>query len=316
MDKKLQVPFAVDLTKEKGWAQTDKHRYFVARLNLYIDESQTSDFGFGDILRTFRTTDFTEAIFAEGFEEECIIVDERETTRSTLLTKELAQKITGTITAGVKTPIYEVSSAVSSSLEDTVRSSVEQSLKSTRSISRRIKKHFTLSQTIKSGAKELHYALAGYRKYCQKVYLHYIDYLHVEYRSSSMGLRKKKKNLPRPIGDQHINRIHLNIPLFTLYYWKIESESSIMYTESEYKQLPKVEHPDRVIFGGLKEEITNPLPSQPDRPTLYTLSNIAFPLRWIDRKGPWTKEELEEIELNEADGSAWWFQYGIGKNKK
>ena len=31
-------------------------------------------------------------------------------------------------------------------------------------------------------------------------------------------------------------------------------------------------------------------------PTLYTLSNIAFPLRWVDRKGHWTREELEKIE--------------------
>lgn len=316
MDKKLPIPFAVDLTKENGWMHPDKYLYFIARLNLYIDETQTTDYALGDILRTFHTTDFSETQFVEGFDAECTVVDEKETTRSTVLTRELGQKVAGTVTAAAKNPLYEVSSAVSASLETAVSSSVEQSLKTAQSVSRRVKRHFTLSQSIKAGATELHYAVAGYRKYCQKVYLHYIDYLFVEYKTTSLGLRKKKKNLPRPIGDEHINRILVNAPLFTLYYWQIETDSSLLYTDTQYKQLPRALHPDRVVFAELQEKITNPLPRHPERPTLYTLSNIAFPLRWIDRKGPWTKEELEEIELNEAEGSAWWFQYGPGRSRR
>jgi hypothetical protein len=57
------------------------------------------------------------------------------------------------------------------------------------------------------------------------------------------------------------------------------------------------------------------MPAREEPPTLYTLSNIAFPLRWIDRKGPWTREELEKIEWEEAEGSAWWYQYGPGRGK-
>jgi hypothetical protein len=57
------------------------------------------------------------------------------------------------------------------------------------------------------------------------------------------------------------------------------------------------------------------MPAREKPPTLYTLSNIAFPLRWIDRKGPWTREELEQIEMEEAEGSAWWYQYGPGRKQ-
>jgi len=49
---------------------------------------------------------------------------------------------------------------------------------------------------------------------------------------------------------------------------------------------------------------------------LYTLSNFAFPLHWVDRKGPWTREELEQSELTEAEGSAWWYQHGPGRKQK
>jgi hypothetical protein len=48
---------------------------------------------------------------------------------------------------------------------------------------------------------------------------------------------------------------------------------------------------------------------QPERPTLETLSNIAFPYRWIDRKSDWTIEELKTIEINEAGGSGWWLRH-------
>jgi len=315
MDDKLQIPLSVDLTKEEGWTQSDKYLYFIARYHLHIEDEQTDELGFGDILRTFHTTDFSETEVVKGFEEECTIADVKETTSSILLENELSQKVTGTITGSAKSPLYELSANIGASLEQTIHSSVGQSIKSDHSVSRRVRKSFTISQKIKSGSQELQVAMAGYRKYSQKVFLHYIDYLSVEYKPTALGLRKKKRNLPRPIGGKHTNRIPINMPLFKLYYWKLESESSLLYTETEYKQLPKVKHPDRITLEELNEEIRLPLPSKPDRPTLYTLSNIAFPLRWIDRKGPWTREELEKIELDEAEGSAWWFQYGPGRNK-
>jgi hypothetical protein len=315
MDDKLQIPLSVELTKEAGWTQRDKYHYFIARYHLHIEDEQTDELGFGDILRTFHTTDFSETEVVRGFEEECTIADVKETTRSILLENGLTQNVTGTITGGAKSPLYELSANIGASLEQTIHSSVEQSIKSGYSVSTRVKKSFTISQKIKPGSNELQVAVAGYRKYSQKVFLHYIDYLAVEYKPTVLGLRKKKSNLPRPIGGKHTNRIPINMPLFKLFYWKLESESSLLYTETEYKQLPKVKHPDRITFEELNEGIRLPLPSKPDRPTLYTLSNIAFPLRWIDRKGPWTKDELEKIELNEAEGSAWWFQYGPGRNK-
>jgi hypothetical protein len=211
--------------------------------------------------------------------------------------------------------LYEVSANIGGLLEQTIRSGISESVRSSTTISRREKKTFTVRQSIKAGAPELQVAVAGYRKYRRDVYLHYIDYLFVEYRRTAFGLRRKKRNLPRPVGTAHINLIPMHIPLFRFYYWNLESESSLLYTETEYQNLTKVAHPDRVTFEALDETIRRPLPAREEPPTLYTLSNIAFPLRWIDRKGPWTREELEKIEWEEAEGSAWWYQYGPGRGK-
>jgi hypothetical protein len=313
MDIKLTIPFGEDLTKEAGWIQLDRYLYFIARFHLQIEENQTRDFAVGDILRTYRTTPHSETEVEKVFEQEVTTVDLRETTRSAALSNDLTRKIAATIAAAARSPFYEVSANIGSALEQTIRSGVTESIRSSDTVSRRERKSFTVRQTIKPGAAELQFAVAGYRKYRRDVYLHYIDYLFVEYRRTAFGLRRKKRNLPRPVGAAHINLIPVHIPLFRLSYWKLEAESSLLYTESEYQNLTKVAHPDRVTFEELREPIRLPMPAREEPPTLYTLSNIAFPLRWIDREGPWTREELEQIEMEEAQGSAWWYQYGPGR---
>ena len=99
-------------------------------------------------------------------------------------------------------------------------------------------------------------------------------------------------------------------------YWDLLPKSSLIYSDSHYqREKDKVKNPDKVKLEVLDKSIHLSLPSHPERPTLYTLSNIAFPLRWIDRKGDWTIDELKQIELDDAEGSAWWFQHGPGRNK-
>jgi hypothetical protein len=316
MDMKLTIPFGEELTKEAGWIQLHRYLYFIARFHLQIEEKQTPDFAVGDVLRTFRTTPHSETEVEKVFEEEVSTVDLKETTRSAALSNDLTQKITATIAGAAKSPFYEVSANLGSTIEQITRASVAESIRASHTISRREMRRFRVRQTIKADTPELQLAVAGYRKYRQDVYLHYVDYLFVDYRRTAFGLRRKKQNLPRPVGTAHINLIPVHIPLFRLSYWKLEPESSLLYTETEYQSLTRVAHLDRVTFAELREPISLPMPAREEAPTLYTLSNIAFPLRWVDRRGPWTREELEKIELEEADGSAWWYQYGPGRKKR
>ncbi len=241
------------------------------------------------------------------------MADLQETTCSILLDQQLSEKVTSTVRGSAKNPFYELSADVGAALEHSIRSSVEQSIKVDRSVSARRKESFSVSQKVKPGSRDLQLAVAGYREYTRKVFLHYIDFLFVEYQVSPLGLRRRKRNLPRPDGSLHQNRILINTPLFQIKYWRLETESSLLYTEEEYRQAPKILHPDRVSLEALNEEIRLPLPRRLHRPTLYRLSKIAFPVRWVDRKGPWTRQELERTELDEAEGSAWWFQHGPGR---
>jgi hypothetical protein len=315
MDFKLTIPFAEELTKEAGWLQLDRYLYFIARLHLHIEQHQTQEFGMGDILRTFRTTPHAGTEIAKVFEEEVTTVDLQETTRSAALSNELSHQFSAALAGAARSPFYEASANIGGSLEQVIRTSMEEAIRTSHSVSRQERRSFTITQTVKPGAQEYQVAVAGYRKYQRDIFLHYIDYLFVEYQTTTFGLRKKKRNLPRPVGSAHVNLVPMHIPLFRMSYWNLEAESSLLFTEMEYQALPKVAHPDRVTFEALEETIRLPMPAREELPTLYTLSNIAFPLKWIDRKGPWTREELEQIEMEEAQGSAWWYQYGPGRRE-
>src|SRR5215216_5982597 len=198
MDIKLTVPFGEDLTKEAGWIQLDRYLYFIARLHLHIEQNQTREFAVGDILRTYHTTPHSETEMEQAFEEDVTTVDLRETTRSTVLSNDLSRKVTAAISGATKSPFYELSTNIGAALEQTIRASVAETLRAAETVSRRERRSFTLRQKINSGAPEYQYAVAGYRKYNQDVFLHYIDYLFVEYRKTSFGLRRRKRNLPRP----------------------------------------------------------------------------------------------------------------------
>jgi hypothetical protein len=275
MDIELTVPFGEELTNEAGWIQLNPYLYFIARFHLHVEQHQMRDFAVGDILRTYRTTPYAETEVEKSFEEEVAAVDLRETTRSAAFSKDLTERITAAIAGAAKSPLYEVSANLGATLEQTIRAGITESIRSSQTVSRRERRSFTLRQSVSAGAQELQYAVAGYRKYRQDVFLHYLDYLFVEYRRTAFGLRRKKRNLPRPVGTAHLNLIPMHIPLFRMIYWNLEAESSLLYSQSEYESLTKVAHP-----------------------------------------GPWRREELERIEMEEAEGSAWWYQYGPGRKNK
>src|SRR6266540_4532453 len=117
MDSKLTVPFARDLSRAAGWIRLEPSLYFAARFHLHIEQSQTSEFGFGDILRSYHTTPHSETELVKSFEEEVTVADTQETTRSLTLANDLSRKVAATIAGAAKSPFYEVSAELGSALE-------------------------------------------------------------------------------------------------------------------------------------------------------------------------------------------------------
>lgn len=315
----LEIPFAVDLTRESAWIPNDsqKYQYFVARLHLIVESSQYDRTTYpGEILATFQTTPRSATKTVTTFEKELSVTNIDETLCAQIMSESFAVGVTSEIAAKAQVPLYTMSSKAGASLKHTIESSLNIERKVTKAATYRQLKRFEIQNEIFPDAAEKIHAVACLRRLRQDVYLHYIDYLFVNYEASFFGLRKKKTNLPRPEGSRHVNRIPLNLPLFSILHWELLSESSMLIGDADYQKIENIPNPDEIQIIDLDRTIQRPLPYRPERPTLYTLSNIAFPYKWIDRKGEWTREALMKIELEEAEGSIWWFQHGPGRIKK
>ena len=315
----LTVPFSVELTRESGWeVLPGQHSvYFALRFHLLLDEHPAEHTTYpGEILKSYRPIKgiLTEA--THTIECEFTSLNLEETIRSHLITREELQETLAEFSGSLGVNDFALSGKAQAGITNRLLTSVEDSSKHQLVETRRRMERFELKQTIQSGSNHLIHAVNCYKPMAVDVYCHYYDYLFAVYSASLWGLRKKKINLPRPDADRHNNRVKLNRYLFTLRYWQMLPQSSLLYTDSEYQRAPKVNDPLAVevkIDPPIKP-LQQELPRQPERPTLYTLSNIAFPFRWIERKGPWTMEDLMKVELDEAEGSYWWFLYGPGRD--
>lgn len=311
--KKINIPYELDLIKSKSWQELDDRNYFITRFHLYIEDYQAESTTYpGEILGSFRTYDKFEVV--QAIEKEHSVINLDETICSVAVDHEQIAQIDSKLMANLDTLVSQVSSEVTAQIQEHFKTTVSLSRKQSTSVSQRVNERFEVNQTITDSGTENYHAVACYQPRQSDVYLHYIDYLIVNYSTSFFGLRKKKTNLPRPIHNTHLNRIKINQPLFSLKYYRLLPKSSLIYTDTQYQAVEnKVKKPETLSVTPLTNPINLPMPARPERPTLYTLSNLAFPLRWIEREGDWTIEELKQLELNDAEGTMWWFQHGPGR---
>jgi hypothetical protein len=147
-----------------------------------------------------------------------------------------------------------------------------------------------------------------------------IDFLNVEYKRSWGGFRKKLCKSPFPpkschsIKD-HPNIIRIGVPVAEFQYWELLPNSSVLIKDSDYVQ--EVEDDAEISVYPPRDGLINRPYWYPNSyPTLYQLSNVAFPFKWVNKRSKeFTKEELMKIELGEAEGTGWWYQHGPGREK-
>jgi hypothetical protein len=86
--------------------------------------------------------------------------------------------------------------------------------------------------------------------------------------------------------------------------------SSVIIKDAEYKQ--EVENDaDIAVLPPRSDLINRPYWFPDDYPSLYQLSRVAFPYKWVNKPhGELSKQELMDIELGDAEESGWWYQHG------
>jgi hypothetical protein len=265
----------------------------------------------GEILALHEAPEGVEIQEVRSIEQDWVITDTRSSVKSWLLENDFLQRFSIDLFSELsEIPGFNLVPQIKTSCQQKLKESFKRSLTLERTVSRKKNIKFELNYVIGPQANDKYVSVVAYQKYAIDLYLAYIDYLYVDYHKSMMGLRKKRKKYPVVMSQQHANEIKFNLPLATINYWKLLPTSAVMVKQDEYKN--EVNDPDEITINEPESKHRHYV-SMPDVPTLYQLSNVAFPLKWIKREGPWTEKDLKEIEWEEAEDSAWWFKFGPGR---
>ena len=311
----VSIPYSVDLCREDGWSHLDNRhtRFFIARCHFMVRERPAGDRPrHGEILAVHAAPEHVELRKVISIEQERQATHTEESLRRSLCEDEAVIEYAVRLAAELRAlPPGRLTSEVKAGSTHTLKTSFLNSFRMERTVSRKEVVKFELTYTIMPEAVREYVSVAMYQRYAWDIYLAYVDYLYVDYKKSVMGLRKKRRKRPDAGTRERPNVIRLNVPLASVVYWKLLPRSAVMMDEAAYQN--EVEDPCEISVEPPHSRHEYHV-EMPDVPSLYQLSNVAFPLRWIKREGPWTEDELKKIEWEDAEGSAWWFQYGPGRS--
>jgi hypothetical protein len=315
MNRIVTVPFVLPLTKEKNWSKLNETEteFFIARYHFLIQDRQVGErVHYGRVIETFRKPKAVDTEMTHEVEFTQETVDYYETFKRSVLEQTFMEK-------------YSAKLAASLGTESVAGASGEVMDEMQRSITRNFVNEFKLSSSIKNTEKlkeqlvwkygpehqEAVLQVDSYVRIAWDIYLMHIDYLKVKYDKHFFALRRKKINIPPYDRSQPMNIITPRFPLCCIKLWK-KNKGVNWLNESEYKL--GVEN-DEIIEVGEPERLNPPtyIGIPDSEPSLYHCSYAAFPTKWKDRNHEYkTKEELMQIELDDAKETGWWFRYGPG----
>lgn len=303
--KLVSIPFAVELANEENWECMDakQTQFFIVRCHFQLDERHLEEpHRVGPYLAVYQSpkgvgqSHVTKSSFElEHLEAEKCIENQL------VENKHVMSFVSNLATKASLPKTFEISQSLQATLSSELRSSFSKTKEVSESCKVKVAREFQVQNTIDPNISESLVAVPVYKRCAYDVILAYVDYLRVDYRTSTMGLRKKAIKYPIIVDFQrHPNVIRFAEPLATVKYWQFLPESCKLMMEKSYEV--EVKDSQSVTIGP-PQSLRKKFVHRPDVPTLYQVANAAFPRKWIWRKstqGAWTEEDLKKIELDEA----------------
>lgn len=312
--KFLSLPFSAELAQEDAWDRLDDSRttFFVVRFHFYLESRQVAEpHKVGDKLAVF---DFPkgasqEHVTTSEFEREDInLVSSIE---NYLLESDIIAKHVHELAATVKLAgITEVRGKIQNEFTAQLKESFSITSQVDETSKVRSKIQFQVKNTLGPTITKPVIAVPVFQRHAVDIQLAWLDYLVVKFERRLFGLRKKKTSYPVVTNPRcHPNRVRCRVPLTTMYFWEHLWRSCKLLYEDNY--VTEVDDPDEILVSPYANDWVRNV-SFPKVPTLYQIARVAFPHKWVKRNGPWTEQELMQIELEEARGTAWWHRHGHG----
>ncbi|MDR1761070.1 MAG: hypothetical protein LBR55_01325 [Bacteroidales bacterium] len=293
----FSIPTTLELTEEKNWKNGDEKKtsFYIVRFHFMVKVREIEDCTRnGEIIAVLQSPKGAtqERTATKCIEKEYINFDE--TFTSCIVETEDLEQITNDILIG-----GDIISVAKINLKNNLTRKIKESVHNTFKSGNTIRESKTITYETKikfdKNSTEKIYQITQYQKSAFDMYLTFIDYLKVDYKTSFLGLRKKRVKEPRiQENGKKINVLKINAPLASVHFWKLIEDTSVYRKETEYKN--EVPTPnERIVFE--PEDLNQYYVEIPKQVlSLYRLSNVAFPIKWIERKCNKTKEDLMKVE--------------------
>lgn len=320
MEKFFEVPFYRSLTKHEGWDCDDKNnktKYHVARAFFKLETRQLP--GKAQIGKKFDVMGSPVGVTNDRLlvlETETETFQQTETISKSIVESEVMIKILNELTTSFGDGVmFKFGGQVKSEMSSKIKHQFQNEFKITNSTRKKEKVRYEFRDTVNKECDDQVCGVAVYQRCRADLYLCMVDFLNIEYKRSCFGLRKKVTKYPFPehTARKHPNIIKIGVPVSTLTYWEALPKSSLLILDEQY--VPTVNNDAEIAISAPGNDLKDrPYWSVKKYPTLYQLANVAFPSKWVNKNQEnLTKEDLMNIELGEAEHTAWWTTHGPGR---
>jgi hypothetical protein len=312
----LSIPIAVRLTSEASWHKLDERStiFGIARFHFFLEDlAHDGRIVYGEPFGVYTKPKGVKVTRTDSETTTLERIESLKSIENYLAQREELEELAAEVLAN--STIMDVFK-LGGSVKERVSRKLDESFSLGEEISSSLKKTKTESVMIEnelpSDFEGTMVSVPAYMRREVNLYLTHIDYLRVHYRRTPFGLRKKAKNEPPVIDFQrHSNRIKVGSHFATALYWKLLPKSSCFLMASDHQL--EVNSPTEVLVCAPQKARSRKL-DFPKVPTLYQISKVAFPKKWIWRKSEtkdWTEDELMAIELEEVRHKpGWWRRHG------
>ena len=313
-DLRFCIPFNEALETENGWRTRDeKHTTFVScrfHFAAFRKVDQNPIAFYGEPVDTILPKQGVKTATELGVKYTLQITDTYKTIENSLTESTALAGISAELAGQIGVPnVASTGSKLASQIQASMRTQFSQGFELSRSEVTTQEISYKQSFAFDDANPKSREALIcpTYKKVYFDLHLTHLDFLKVEYLREFFGLRKKRKKVPQfPSDGRPFNLIKVMQPLFAVQVWQLNQSLAVKWRGEEFRTV------DDPFVTAVVPPVLSVTPALDfvARPSLYQLANAAFPTRWVKRKGRWTEEDLRKSELDEAQDSAWFWQYG------
>lgn len=306
----FSAPLAVPLTHESCWTGCGSKTgpFSIVRFNFILQHRPLDKYGYGDAAEHLEG-----ATGSEVTSRHLIRYEYERVTTSSILEEHLDNsEVVSRIQADVTLESPGLASfGLGSSLEEHLTSAFRETRTFEVSEARRTTREHEVSVKVDGGSSPSVHAVA-YRRWSMAVRLNHIDFLTVEYKPRLGGSRVQRCKVPEILDSysSHTNYRASGLALGEFRYWRpMGGAEATVVSRARHE----AEHVNPLHVGFRAPEVNDrrfyDLNDFRRTPSLYQISNAAFPLKHEQRHVAWTDESLLRLLDVEPKDAVWIWEF-------